>query len=267
MSTRITWQDPATFALGVIRLDAVLSESPEDAVTITDHPVEQGANVVDHARVEPNRLSIEGVVSTIPNPAVDTDAGFQLIEVSVPGRRQLAAETKTLQPPQPPITPSIGGLISAGIGALVGTSIKAQFAGATVPDKSTIQIRGYKQNTPRNRVRDVYEALLRLQEARTFVTVSTRDRDYYDMLIERVAKPRSLDNGSSSHFQIDFRRVRIASSKTVAAPRPAEARGKTTVNKGSQAAKKKEDTKTFESFAAALGDAGLKALLKLGGGS
>jgi hypothetical protein len=257
MATLILWQDPDTAALGVIRLDAVTSESPEDTVAITEHPVEQGANVVDHARVEPTRLSIEGVVSTIPNPNVDTDAGFQVIAISVPGRRQLKAQTKTLQPPQPPITPSLGGLVSAGIGALLGTSIKAQFTGDTEPNKTTTQIRGYKQTAARNRVRDVYDALLRAQAARAFVTVSTRDRDYFDMMIERVAKPRSVDNGSSAQFQIDFKRVRVASSKTVASPKPAEARGKTSTNKGSQAAKKKTDEKPFKSVAAALADAGI----------
>lgn len=257
MATLITWQDPDTGAIGVVQLDAIQSESPEDSLTITDHPVEQGVNVVDHAREEPTRFSLEGIVSTIPNPAVDTDAGFQSIEVTVPGRRDPGPQTKKLQPPQPPITPSIGGLIHAGIGAIVGTSINAQFSGESQPAKSTIKIQGYQQKSPRNRVRDVYEALLRVQSARTLVTVNTRDRDYFDMMIERVAKPRSVDQGSSATFQIDFKRIRIAASKTVAAPKPTEARGKGAVNKGSQAAKKKEDTKPFKSLAAALADAGM----------
>lgn len=264
MSTLIYWQDPATGALGVIRLDAVLSQSPEDPVAITEHPVEQGADVTDHARAEPTRLSIEGVVSTVPNPNVDTDAGFQLIDITVPGRRQGAAQTKTLQPPQPPITPSIGGLVRAGIGAIVGTSINAKFAGESEPTSQNVQIRGYKQNSPRNRVRDVYEALLKLKDARQFVTVSTRDRDYFDMLIERVGKQRNVDLGSSAQFQIDFKRVRVSASKTVASPKPAEARGKQTVNKGSQATKKKDEPKQFKSIAASLSDAGIN-LIHLGG--
>jgi hypothetical protein len=238
MGTLITWTDPDSGAIGVIRLDAVQTESPEDSLTITDHPVEQGVNVVDHAREEPTRLSLEGIVSTIPNPAVDTDAGFQTIEVTVPGRRQPGPRTIKLQPPQPPITPSIGGLIHAGIGAIVGTSISAQFASESQPITTTVKIQGYQQKSPRNRVRDVYEALLRVMTARTLVTVNTRDRDFFDMMIERVAKPRTVEGGSSATFQIDFKRIRIASSKTVAAPKPTEARGKGPVNKGSQAAKK-----------------------------
>lgn len=243
MATLITWQDPETGVIGVIRLDAIQTESPEDSLTITDHPVEQGVNVVDHAREEPTRLSIEGKVSTIPNPAVDTDAGFQTIELSVPTRREPGPQTIKLQPPQPPITPSVGGLIHAGIGAIVGTSISAQFAGESQPSKATIKAQVFQQKSPRNRVRDVYEALLRVQSARTLVTVNTRDRDYFDMMIERVAKPRSVEAGSTATFQIDFKRIRIASSKTVAAPKPTEARGRGPVNKGSQAAKKPDPQK------------------------
>lgn len=237
MATLIYWQDPSTGALATIRLDAVLSESPEDSLAITDHPVEQGANVVDHAREEPTRLSIEGIVSTIANPAIDRDTGLQVMELSVPVRRGGGTQTIELHPPQPPITPSVTGLVRAGIGALVGNSITGQFSAETRPGSETIRVQTLQQNSPRNRVRDVYDALLAAQSQRLLVTINTRDREFPDMMIERVAKPRSVENGSSSQFQIDFKRIRIASSKTVSAPKPAETRGKGAVNKGAQATK------------------------------
>lgn len=264
MGTLITWQDPDTGTVGVIRLDAVLSQSPEDTLTITDHPVEQGANVVDHAREEPTRLSIEGIVSTLPNRHIDTDTGLQTFELTLPVRfRDRDSQTIDLHPPKPPITRSVGGLVSAGIGALLGNTVKVQVRPETLPGTIKVQIQGLQQQSPRNRVRDVYEALLRVQSARALCTVNTRDRDYFDMMVERVAVSRSVDNGASSQFQIDFKHIRIASSKTVAAPKPTETRGKGPVNNGSQAAKKKEDPKPFKSLAAALADAGFH--LNLGG--
>jgi len=258
MAHLITWQDPVTGAVGAIRLDVVTSETPEDALEITDHPVEQGANVVDHAREQPTRLSIEGRVSTVPNPAIDTDTGLQTIEVPLASMRARDQQTIELHPPQPPITPSVGGLVRAGIGALKGAvPVKGTFAGEPQRVRTNIKIQGLQQNAPRNRVRDVYEALLRVQSSRVFVTVNTRDRDYFNVLIERVAKPRSVENGASAVFQIDFKGVRVAASKTVAAPKPAESRGNKTTNKGAQAAKTpppEKGEKMLKSFAATLRD-------------
>ena len=243
MSLLIYWQDAATGALASIRLDAVTGETPEDTLDITDHPVEQGANVVDHAREQPTRLSVEGIVSSIANLAVDTDSGLQVFDISVPARRVQGNGTQTidLNPPKPPITPSIGGLIDAGISALFSAQMRGQFAADTSPITISAQAKGIQQNSPRNRVRDVYDALLLAQSQRQLVTINARDREFPDMMIERVAKPRSLDNGSSSQFQIDFKRIRVSASQTVAAPKPAEARGKVGTNKGSQAAKPKDD--------------------------
>lgn len=248
MGTLIYWQDEATGAIGVVRLDAMQTESPEDNLTITSHPVEQGANVVDHAREEPPRLSVEGVVSSIPNPEVDTDAGFQTIEITVPAMQARPTQTIKLDPPQPPLALSPSGLIQAGVTAIGnalfgGPNMNAEFAGEPIRGKAQLKGQFYQQNSPRNRVREVYEALLSVQAKRQLVNVSTRDREHFDLLIARVAKPRALEDGSSAKFQIDFERIRVASSQTVAAPKPAEARGKGATSKGSQAAKPDTDPK------------------------
>lgn len=249
MAILITWNDEATGSIGVIRLDSVQTESPEDAMTITDHPVEQGANVVDHAREEPTRLSIEGLVSSLPNPRVDKDTGFQSIELSVPVAIAPGNQTIKLEPPKPPLALTPGGLIQAGVVGLVDLVTGGPNYNATFRDADYVQAVAHpkaqllKQNSPRSRTRDVYEALLRVQSARTLVTVNTRDRDYFDMMIERVAKPRAADDGSSARFQIDFKRIRVAASKTVASPKPTEERGKGNANKGSQAAKAEAEPK------------------------
>ncbi len=248
MSTLIHWVDTEADTLGVIRLDSVQSTTPEDSMTITDHPVEQGANVVDHAREEPTRLSIEGTVSSIPNRAVDTDASFQTIELEAPTMFATDPQTITLDVPKPPLALTPSGLIRAavtGIGDAIfgGPNLDATFSGEPKPGDAPFKAQVYQQNAPRNRVRDVYEALLRVQSKRLFCTISTRDRELTDMLIERIAEPRSVEDGGSAKFQIDFKRVRVAASRTVAAPKPTEERGKTSVNKGAQAGTKDEDPK------------------------
>jgi hypothetical protein len=50
----------------VVELDAVLSETHASEVEVTEHPVERGANVSDHARVKPEQVTLEGLVSNTP---------------------------------------------------------------------------------------------------------------------------------------------------------------------------------------------------------
>jgi hypothetical protein len=54
--------------IGSIELDASISESHVATVDVTEHPVEEGSNIVDHARPKPLVLTIEGLVSNTPMP-------------------------------------------------------------------------------------------------------------------------------------------------------------------------------------------------------
>lgn len=49
--------------LGILSPDVVVEESHEDALQITEHPVEQGAAVNDHAFKKPGTVTIRGGVS------------------------------------------------------------------------------------------------------------------------------------------------------------------------------------------------------------
>jgi hypothetical protein len=233
------WQDDETGETESVELDATQSETHEDTLTITDHAVEEGANVADHAREEPTRLSIEGVVSSLPNPRIDTDAGFQTIELTAPARTAPGTQTIKLEPPKPPLALTPSGLIQAGVVAVGnavfgGPDMNATFAGESRPTTNKLQAQVYQQTAPRNRIRDVYDLLLKAQTRRLLVTVQTKYREHFDMLLERVAMPRTLEDGSSAKFQVDLRRIRVADSETVQAPQPTEARGAVAKSKGSQ---------------------------------
>jgi hypothetical protein len=115
--------------------------------------------------------------------------------------------------------------------------MKAQLTGEPKKGQRIVKAQMLQQKTPRSRVRDVYDLLLKAQKRRLLVTVQARYREHFDMLIERVAQPRVVEDGSSARFQIDLKSIRVADSQTVAAPKPAEARGSIGKNKGSQATK------------------------------
>lgn len=52
--------------IDTIVLDVTISESHDGETEVTDHPVETGFDVNDHARPKPDMLTLEGVVSVTP---------------------------------------------------------------------------------------------------------------------------------------------------------------------------------------------------------
>jgi len=57
---------PFNAIIDALVLDASVREEHLAEVEVTDHPVEQGAAVSDHARPKPEEITIEGVVSNTP---------------------------------------------------------------------------------------------------------------------------------------------------------------------------------------------------------
>ena len=55
-------------SIGTVQLDASVSETHESKVEVTEHPVERGVNISDHARALPQSLRIEGLVSNFHLP-------------------------------------------------------------------------------------------------------------------------------------------------------------------------------------------------------
>ena len=65
MSLTLLYQ-PTLTTIDTLWLDASLKEDHDLEVDVTDHPVETGASVSDHARPKPREVTIEGVVSNTP---------------------------------------------------------------------------------------------------------------------------------------------------------------------------------------------------------
>jgi hypothetical protein len=248
MPQLIYWQDDETGMTESVQFDAIQVVTPEDRMIITDHPVEGGATISDHAQKEPNRVTVEAIVSNMPRPPRadgqegDADAHQATVELSVPQMTERRKKTLTLDVPSPPLQLSPSGLGQAAVVGLIGLLTGAGPPKVTVSDQGsrTVQTQSlqvFQQDSPRDRVRDIYDLLLKAQEGKFLCTVQTRRREYFDMLIEGIGQPDTIEDGKAGRFQIDFRFLRVADSETVAAPQPTEARGATATTKGSQAAK------------------------------
>lgn len=254
MPTILYWTNSDSGELEHFQFDVVTSFDHNDTAAIADHPVEQGADISDHARDDPDMLSIEGVVTNTPhagNLTDDDDYSDQPLALTVHGRSQNGTQTLNLDVGGPPLQPSVDSLVGAGLGA-IGAALfggpTADMNNPSTPKTESVQVMMPQPNSPRNRARDGYEKLLGAKRAHELVVVATPMRDYFDMLISRIEVPIVADDGSSVKFQIDLRRIRVAGSETVAAPEPAEKRGNANKSLGSQATKPDPNAEDKESL-------------------
>lgn len=237
MATILYWQDDETGQTESLQFDVVEGETPEDVTTLTDHPVEEGANVTDHARDEPAQLSIEGFISNMVNPDLDTDLVTQPVGLDVPFMTKPGNRTDKLDVPSPPLQLSATGLLQAGVNAIASLFTGGpRFTHLDQPKRAqaSVTFSALQQQAPRDRVRDAYEALLKVRQRKLLVTVQETHREHFDMMITRIAKPKAAEHGKGALFQVDLRQIRVADSETVQAPQPTEARGKTAVSAGSK---------------------------------
>ncbi len=240
------WTNQDSGELETFKFDATTSEDPSDVVTITDHPVEVGVNIVDHARPEPERITLEGVITDTPHHGNlnddDTDYTDQPLSLTVDGMGDPGTQTLKLDVPDPPLALSPSGLIDAGIGAVGGAIFGGPKNEATAwgtPSRTTAskQSTVLKSASPLSRSRRAYDKIIGVKNAAELITIHTSHREYFDMLIERVGAPVTADDGDGLKFSIDLRRLKIAESQTVQSPQPTEARGAAMKSLGSQAAK------------------------------
>lgn len=66
MATRALFITKVESDNGLVEVDSCLDETHQLVSTITDHPVEEGFNVTDHSRPEPDRVTLRCFVSNTP---------------------------------------------------------------------------------------------------------------------------------------------------------------------------------------------------------
>lgn len=194
----------------IVTFDVIESETHETISEITAHPVEKGVEITDHVRPQPDRLSVIGVITNQPifiNPI--TERGELL---------DFPFEAPEYFPSAEALLTSPGGALRFGVGAL--SNAIGDLLGLNEQSAKLLSF-----GAPFNAIIETYETLIELQKNAVLLSIFTPVRFYVDMLIERVATPRTAGDASVA-FQIDFRQIRVVESGSVTAPPiPVEPRG------------------------------------------
>lgn len=204
----------------VITFDAILDELHESVSQVTEHPVETGVDVTDHVRPLPDRLNLVGYVSNQPiivNPFTE--------------RGELRSFKLEVPKWEPPLEPTPGSIFRNTIAAVDGLLFGEP--------EYTAQVLAFPDAF--DAIRETYEVLLELKRNAVFLEVLTPLRWYEDVILERVAAPRTAGD-SGVAFAMDLRQLRVVESGQVTAPPiPQDPSGHPLQKKGSQGGKSPGD--------------------------
>jgi hypothetical protein len=249
----IAWGDPLTdptAQIGQQHFDAILSEDHSRTTLVTEHSVEQGSAVVDHVRPNPDELTLEAFVTN--TPVYSDDA--QLLPL-------------TLDIPQPGQDSGLLSFLNGGTSAFIDKGLQLLKLQRGYPTQLTANVEQFDGD--HDYVQNCFDTLTRLRNTATILSISTPRQFYSNMILVNVRMRRSKDQGGSSGaiFTMDFRQIRIVTSKIVDAPTPSIPRPTPikSVGKKDVQPPKREDNESVRHYAKRTGQSAEKLLIGGGG--
>jgi hypothetical protein len=237
-----------------IWIDCSISEQHSSQAEVSRHPVEDGADVTDHVRLQPDSLSIEGLVTNQPievpkshaNGAVGSESGARLLgrDGSALTRLEpLGTRSQTIfgEPTLGAlglITPvAQGAALLAGIGLDLRPRRAFQYLSPRLQPRTIAwQANALRFDREFDRVRAVHDALRTAYEARRPVQVVTGLRVYESVVLVDLSVQRDASSSGSLRFGATGQIIRIVKSQTgqVGKPDPTQPRAAPKVDKGNQ---------------------------------
>lgn len=195
--------------IGSIIANITIRERHQDDLEITDHPVEQGAQISDHAFKRPAEVTIEVAWSnSISKPSTLVGNISNALINRVSGQIQNAVTSAA----QKAIGGSALGNLAVGkLGDLANLGLSALSQTNTGTGKGT------------SAVQDIYQQLLKLQAARTLIDIYTGKRVYSSMLIRQITTETSKETENALFCTLVCRQVIIVKTKTVSVTASASA--------------------------------------------
>lgn len=217
--------------IGGIWLDAVVRELHPMRSKATRHPLESGAEIVDHVIAEPDSVSLECRISRNPTPRQITDDAVRE-DASLASARVVEREID-IPPPD---------VLEAPFGLEVSTSLAIGNASLSLPLPGRKAVVRFVDGV-QGRIDAVFAELRAIHDEKRVVTIRTSLREYENMVIEDC--PVSVGPGEAGRilkFTVTAVSIRTAQSKHVDAAEPAQNRLKGVVNAGAQAASDADDS-------------------------
>lgn len=190
-----------TRTIGDFMLDCTVREEHTSSLRLTKNPVESGADIADHAILEPKSLTITGVVVGYEPPQhIKNLLGF---DTSILDEYPLPIE----------ITASVNQAEAIlGQYMSLGESVKDKATKAIAPWYPNSGIGSADQSKTLDRVGRAYDSLLAIQKSGETIDVQTGIKLYKNMMITNVGI--SQDKPGSAEFTLTVEEIFIVENQT-----------------------------------------------------
>lgn len=223
-----------------LHFDAVTDEQATHTADVTEHPVEEGANVSDHVQDQLDTVTLEVFVTNQPIKDVNNVYGLdenytEMLDVD---GVELVQAGKKLDVPKSrpfPVTPgalmqTVGNFISD----MLADDTVAQVYGQTKPKTTSYPAQVLNWPTKFNAITDVVGILVDWKKRGVVGQVITPWKTFPSVVITSVSTTKDASVGDAAKVLLTFKEIRIVESKLVTAPVPTEPRAKTRKAKGRQ---------------------------------
>jgi hypothetical protein len=200
--------------IGTVVVDASMNEIHSSDSEITEHPIEDGADIADHCHLRSRRFQIEGIITNQPiNLPYSQVSGVSEVD------KEFTWEAN----------PRILGMELGG-GGLIGTALGA-ISSATGINQQSGTAKGFSPDF--DRIIAAHEELMKLRNERQPIDIITSLEIYENMIIESYVVDRNKTNGSAMRFSMVAVQIRTVETEfSVAPPIPSIERGKPEKNRG-----------------------------------
>lgn len=166
--------------IGTFTLDATEQENNKSTLRITKNPVESGANVADHAILEPKAITIKGkIVAYEPPTATMFDEVLEMARFNLPIIRPAFKLTKTMAKLKAGISSAKSLIKEAKNTINKGAKILAPFLPGSF-------MSGVDNSSATNRINELFDKLLEVQRSGEPLEITTGAKSYKNMLITSV---------------------------------------------------------------------------------
>jgi hypothetical protein len=243
----IQWTDDAG-RTGTQAFDIVESETWTEDATVTEHPVEVGANVGDHVRVALRQCELKIFSSNepLPNSPNGANGQFSTVPLNVPtpswvpgsgliiipqwnnriGLRTLVGSlvgfaggfSGTLGDLGALATIEAADLLLPGVKTILPVQTDAGLVPSVPPGVPTATV--FQQQTPTDFVALLHQLLCNLKNQAQIFTVWGSKDFCGSMVIEKLSFTRDVDTGTGESLTIGFKELRVVATQVVTAPIP-----------------------------------------------
>ncbi len=233
-----------------IYFDCVISEIVTRQIEVTQHPVEVGANVADHARPKLIGVKLEAHVSQEPlEPLIHPEGkglfgAMTLTFPSYPAAAMAARSTSVGMPPYPLNPLSVAATALVNPGGLAIRSLGPDDRGSSITvnsypgnqDFTNKNVNALQWQTPFDSLANLLTVLDFLRDQSGLIDVVTRSKYYANFILTEVQTKRDKDTGTGTRISLDFTEMRFVQTSQVAAPATARPKDQPSVTRGRQEA-------------------------------